>query len=414
MPSVGVDALRAAGRARASVRLLPVVHGRAARRATGRIRRCRGDGARSDLVRHDAEPESAGGGARKRDPPRAPRDCAHRARPLARKDARAAQDRGGVRDAGLHERWAARCGAAGRAQLRREPEQRHPHGRDARPLPGGPRPDDARVELATEPFPWNGRFSQYALVNSWPRPLQKPRPPVWVPGSGSPGTMSWTIEQSYAFVYLSWFGPTLTARRIFDRFWEVADTEGVPANPYRVGFVQSVVVSETDERAQAEYGRYVENHFRQGPEVCRFTTSGCPATSSRVASRQCCAIPGDFGLAAELKHVNFGRLVETGSVIAGSPATVRDQIVEFAKEFRYRQPARDAPDGRDAARPHPEEHPALRRGGAPTPPGALAGRGLGERLVADGARAAGRGLRWQGPAQPPKSAPSTSGTGGSS
>ena len=82
-----------------------------------------------------------------------------------------------------------------------------------------------------EPFPWNGRFSQYSLVNSWPRPLQKPHPPVWVPGSGSPGTMSWTIEQSYAFVYLSWFGPTLTAHRIFDRFWEIADKQRCSAKP---------------------------------------------------------------------------------------------------------------------------------------------------------------------------------------
>ena len=117
----------------------------------------------------------------------------------------------------------------------------------------------------TEPFPWNGRYSQYSLVNSWPRPLQKPRPPVWVPGSGSPGTMSWTIEKSYAFVYLSWFGPTLTARRIFDRFWETR-RQAAASRATRIvsAFVQSVVVSETDERAEVEYGRYVENAFRQG------------------------------------------------------------------------------------------------------------------------------------------------------
>ena len=151
-----------------------------------------------------------------------------------------------------------------------------------------------------EPFPWNGRFSQYSLVNSWPRPLQKPHPPVWVPGSGSPGTMSWTIEQSYAFVYLSWFGPTLTAHRIFDRFWEIADKQGVPRNPYRVGFVQSVVVSETDELAEIEYGRYVENAFRQGPGSVPLHYMGLPGYVEPRGVEAMLRDPGDFGIAAEL------------------------------------------------------------------------------------------------------------------
>jgi alkanesulfonate monooxygenase SsuD/methylene tetrahydromethanopterin reductase-like flavin-dependent oxidoreductase (luciferase family) len=185
----------------------------------------------------------------------------------------------------------------------------------------------------TEPFPWNGRFSQYSLVNSWPRPLQKPHPPVWVPGSGSPGTMAWTIERGYAFVYLSWFGPTLTARRIFDRYWETADKSGASRDPHRIGFVQSVVVSETDERAEIEYGRYVENAFRQGPGSVPLHYMGLPGYADIRGVEAMLRDPGDFGLAAELQHVTFGRLAEAQSVIAGSPATVRDQILEFTKEF---------------------------------------------------------------------------------
>uniref|UniRef100_UPI0026263AA9 LLM class flavin-dependent oxidoreductase n=1 Tax=Trebonia sp. TaxID=2767075 RepID=UPI0026263AA9 len=29
------------------------------------------------------------------------------------------------------------------------------------------------------PFPWNGRFEKYGLVNVWPRPIQQPHPPIW-------------------------------------------------------------------------------------------------------------------------------------------------------------------------------------------------------------------------------------------
>jgi alkanesulfonate monooxygenase SsuD/methylene tetrahydromethanopterin reductase-like flavin-dependent oxidoreductase (luciferase family) len=191
-----------------------------------------------------------------------------------------------------------------------------------------------RAWTSDEPFPWNGKYSQYRLVNSWPRPLQQPHPPIWVPGAGTPGTMAWTLEREYAFVYLSWFGATLTAKRIFDRFWELADKQGKPRNPYRVGFVQSVVVAETDDRAEREYGRYVENHFRQGPGSVPLHYLGLPGYVDIRGVEALLRDPGDFGLAAELKHVEFGKLAETNAVIAGSPATVRDRITSFVEEFR--------------------------------------------------------------------------------
>jgi alkanesulfonate monooxygenase SsuD/methylene tetrahydromethanopterin reductase-like flavin-dependent oxidoreductase (luciferase family) len=187
---------------------------------------------------------------------------------------------------------------------------------------------------AHEPFPWNGVYSQYALVNSWPRPLQKPHPPIWVPGAGTPGTMAWTLERGYAFCYLSWFGATLTAHRIFDRFWEIAEQHGSPPNPYRVSFVQSVVVSETDERVEQEYGSYVESAFRQGPGSVPLHYMGLPGYVDIRGVQAMLQDPGDFGLAAQMRHATFRELAETRAVIAGSPATVGDQIVEFVEKFR--------------------------------------------------------------------------------
>jgi alkanesulfonate monooxygenase SsuD/methylene tetrahydromethanopterin reductase-like flavin-dependent oxidoreductase (luciferase family) len=191
-----------------------------------------------------------------------------------------------------------------------------------------------RAWAEDEPFTWNGRFSQYSLVNPWPRPLQRPRPPVWVPGSGSPGTMQWTIDQGYAFVYLSWFGPSLSARRVFDRYWALVDQNGLERNPYRVGFVQNVVVAESDERAEVEYGRYVENAFRQGVGSVPGHYLGLPGYVDPRGVETLLRDPGDLGLAAELQHISFSRLAEARSVIAGSPATVREQLVEFVNEFR--------------------------------------------------------------------------------
>src|SRR5579863_5426577 len=102
---------------------------------------------------------------------------------------------------------------------------------------------------AREPFAWNGKYSRYPVVNIWPRPVQQPRPPFWVPGSGSPSTLAEIHGHNEVFTYLSHFGPKLTGPTIFNRFWEMAEEHGRDRNPYRLAFMQVVCVADTDEEA---------------------------------------------------------------------------------------------------------------------------------------------------------------------
>src|SRR5262249_17736251 len=116
---------------------------------------------------------------------------------------------------------------------------------------------------ATEPFAWNGKYSRYPFVNIWPRPLQQPRPPFWVPSaSGSPATLGEIIERDDVFTFVSWFGVTETARRIFERFWRLAADNGRDRNPYRTALLQNVVVADTDAEAERLYAEHVQRHFR--------------------------------------------------------------------------------------------------------------------------------------------------------
>src|SRR5262245_13770377 len=48
-----------------------------------------------------------------------------------------------------------------------------------------------RAWTETDTFAFNGRFNQQRYVNIWPRPLQAPHPPVWIPGGGSVETWRW-------------------------------------------------------------------------------------------------------------------------------------------------------------------------------------------------------------------------------
>ena len=101
-----------------------------------------------------------------------------------------------------------------------------------------------------EPFSFNGKYNQQRYVNIWPRPYQQPRPPIWVPGSGSLETWDWTIRNDYVYCYLSYSGYKV-GKTVLDGFWEEMDRQGKEFNPYHAGFLQLVAVSETDGQARS-------------------------------------------------------------------------------------------------------------------------------------------------------------------
>ena len=47
------------------------------------------------------------------------------------------------------------------------------------------------------------------MVNVWPRPVQKPHPPVWVPGSGSLSTWEFAAQHNHCYCFLSYYGSQL-------------------------------------------------------------------------------------------------------------------------------------------------------------------------------------------------------------
>jgi hypothetical protein len=167
------------------------------------------------------------------------------------------------------------------------------------------------------------------MVNMWPRPLQADLP-TWITGIGNPNTMRMCLERGFGFTYLSWFGAKLTGKRIFDRFWEIADQVSVPRNPYRLGFLQTVAVAESDEQAERDYAEHLEYGFRKGLDPDKL---GLPGGIDIRGVQALLKDPGDFGLYYQMKTATYRDLVDAGVVIAGSPATVGEQLKEFCCEY---------------------------------------------------------------------------------
>jgi alkanesulfonate monooxygenase SsuD/methylene tetrahydromethanopterin reductase-like flavin-dependent oxidoreductase (luciferase family) len=184
------------------------------------------------------------------------------------------------------------------------------------------------------PFAWNGSYSQLPSVNIWPRPQQRPRPPVWLTGIGNPATMQMALDQDFGFNYLSWFGLKTTGPRIFDRFWELVDRHGSPRNPYRLGLSQVVGVAGTDAEAVRMFRPHVEYLFNKGPGAIRSETLAIPGTIGLQGLQALMRDPTDMGIAEKLRTIGFDELVDMGSIIVGSPRTVLDRLVEVVRRFR--------------------------------------------------------------------------------
>src|SRR6266851_691838 len=50
------------------------------------------------------------------------------------------------------------------------------------------------------PFTWNSKHYYFRYVNPWPRPIQQPHPPIWIPGVGSLETIEFVAQRRYAYM----------------------------------------------------------------------------------------------------------------------------------------------------------------------------------------------------------------------
>jgi alkanesulfonate monooxygenase SsuD/methylene tetrahydromethanopterin reductase-like flavin-dependent oxidoreductase (luciferase family) len=115
---------------------------------------------------------------------------------------------------------------------------------------------------AREIFAWNGKHYQLGMVNLWPRPIQQPHPPVWIPGSGFSSTAEYVVEHDHCFCHLSYFGAK-NAKAVTDRYWDHAVRKGRDDNPYRLSFLQLIGVAETDAEAEDLYAAHAEYFFHK-------------------------------------------------------------------------------------------------------------------------------------------------------
>ena len=151
---------------------------------------------------------------------------------------------------------------------------------------------------AKEIFAWNGKHYQLGMVNLWPRPIQQPHPPIWIPGAGISSTAEYVVGHDHCFCHLSYYGAK-NAEQVSDRYWELVARKGRDDNPYRYSFLQLIGVAETDAEAEDLYAEHAEYffhkllytppHYQADPRLPRIRRAGAGAADTIRAPRSICA-----------------------------------------------------------------------------------------------------------------------------
>jgi len=166
--------------------------------------------------------------------------------------------------------------------------------------------------LTADPFSYSGEHFTYENVPMPLKPLQRPHPPFWYASSSEVGS-AWGGERGLHYVTL---GPTPIAKDNIDAYKAALKKRGTPAQPKAefpggavIGVQRHIFVADTDAEAH------------------RF---GKPAMDIHLAHLNWLRTKhGQSGLIYRLnvpRGADFEACIADGTVIAGSPQTVRAEL----------------------------------------------------------------------------------------
>jgi len=171
------------------------------------------------------------------------------------------------------------------------------------------------------PTTYYGDFYTYRYLNPWPRPYQKPHPPCYIVGTGSPETID--IAAKLGFGYASVFVTKQRARELNEKLRRTAAEYGHQMRPEQFPLQVITYVAETEEKAREE----AVDHIRYFFEDALRTTPTFLAPPGYLSVEQ---LKMRAALADKLHgKFNFDNVNESFFVAVGTP----DQVVERLEEW---------------------------------------------------------------------------------
>jgi alkanesulfonate monooxygenase SsuD/methylene tetrahydromethanopterin reductase-like flavin-dependent oxidoreductase (luciferase family) len=182
-----------------------------------------------------------------------------------------------------------------------------------------------RAWTEPEPFGWLGRFYEFRAISIWPRPVQIPHPPIFI-------SISSPEMAEFAAARRLNAGLAVTnvprARESLAVYREAARRHGWEPAPEQVLYRAAIHVAERDEQAWEECAPFAD----PARPVGALSTAN-PAVDEAVARAGYYGREGERQRARIHAAGDLRERIETGQLLAGSPATVLAQAEAIGREL---------------------------------------------------------------------------------
>jgi len=181
---------------------------------------------------------------------------------------------------------------------------------------------DLIIKAWTQPGPFEfiGKHYKLRYTNTWPRPVQKPHPEVWIPGAGSLETLEFVARHHYAYMGIPYFHIDVFDR-MFGMLRQACEREGYEADPSQLGWLVPIFVADTDEEARKRYEEHFWYFVRRLLPGINISPPGY--TSVKSVENM---IKGGATFALNLE--SWEQVIEGRYAIVGSPETVSAILCE--------------------------------------------------------------------------------------
>ena len=186
------------------------------------------------------------------------------------------------------------------------------------------------------PFRWEGKHYEFRVVNPFQVPLQKPHPPVWIPGTGSPETLVWCAEHRYPYIFLE--TDIQATQDMKDIYAESAREIGYEPGSEHLGYLVRIHVQDTDEKARDVGRGYMTGNIGVGriplPRDYQSPVGYASASQDPRYLRIREKIRSDPFRVGGLDTAAYDQILDSKRWIIGSPETVIRDLREVLSMMR--------------------------------------------------------------------------------
>ncbi|MSQ71476.1 MAG: LLM class flavin-dependent oxidoreductase [Betaproteobacteria bacterium] len=173
------------------------------------------------------------------------------------------------------------------------------------------------------PFAFHSKHYHFEYVNVWPRPFQKPHPPIWCPSTGSAETIEWAAHPDRKYVYMQTYSPVRSVAKFLNQYREAAENKyGYRAESTKIGWAAPIFIADTDEKARELAKPHIEAMFNKYLNL-PFEMMFPPGYVSLATARRMATHKRQLSGGVTVDH-----LIGEGIAVIGSPDTVRRKLQE--------------------------------------------------------------------------------------